>query len=132
MPGIYLSESDFSRPRQGDGMGTTWEGHGMCELGSAVQRRHVGDLPAFGIFLLPCRVPGSLLSEACQSQMPVASVKQSNVCHGRGEAYHFGKGRECLYNLQHKHYDNSLVKDDCWKEIAGEWQGSGRGTAWYV
>jgi hypothetical protein len=50
---------------------------------------------------------------------------------------------ECLYNLQHKDYDNNLVKDNCWKEIAGEWQGSGRivaglrqgngmGTAWYV
>jgi hypothetical protein len=53
-----------------------------------------------------------------------------------------------LYNLQHKVYDN-LVKDNSWKEIAGElraqvkglsrmtstvgeWQGSGRGTAWYV
>jgi hypothetical protein len=42
------------------------------------------------------------------------------------------QGHECLYNLQHKHYDNNLVKDNCWKEIAGEWQGSGRGTAWYV
>jgi hypothetical protein len=40
------------------------------------------------------------------------------------------QGHECLYNLQHKHYDNSLVKDNCWKEIAGEWLGSGRGTAW--
>jgi hypothetical protein len=42
---------------------------------------------------------------------------------------------ECLYNLQHKDY-NSLVKDNCWKEIAGElhcsvgeWQGSGRVVA---
>jgi hypothetical protein len=25
-----------------------------------------------------------------------------------------------LYNLQHKGYDNSLVKDNSWKEIAGE------------
>jgi hypothetical protein len=61
----------------------------MCELASAVQRRHVGDLPAFGFFLLPHGVPGSLLSEANQSQMQVASVKQNNVCHGRGEAYYF-------------------------------------------
>jgi hypothetical protein len=73
--------------RQGDGMGKAWERYGMCELASAVQRRHVGDLPAFGLFLLPRRVPGSLLSEAYQSQMQVASVKQSNVCHGREEAY---------------------------------------------
>jgi hypothetical protein len=27
--------------------------HGMCELASAVQRRHVGDLPAFGFIRLP-------------------------------------------------------------------------------
>jgi hypothetical protein len=68
------------------------------------------------------------------------------------------QGHECLYNLQHKDYDNSLVKDNCWEEIAeelhaqgkklshstvGELQGRGRiaaasrhcrgrGTAWYV
>jgi hypothetical protein len=43
---------------------------------------------------------------------------------------------ECLYNLQHKDYDNSLVKDNFWKEIAGElhctvgeWQGSCRVAA---
>jgi hypothetical protein len=48
---------------------------------------------------------------------------------------------ECLYNLQHKDYDNSLVKENCWKEIAGElhctvgeWQGSSRvvGQPWHV
>jgi hypothetical protein len=53
------------------------------------------------------------------------------------------QGYECLCNLQHKDYDNNLVKDNCCKEIAGKWQGSGRvavgsrqgngvGTAWYV
>jgi hypothetical protein len=72
-----------------------WEQHGMCELASAVQRRHVGNLPAFGLFLLPGGVPGSLLSEAYQSQMQVASVKQSNGCHGRGEAYYFS-ARTCV------------------------------------
>jgi hypothetical protein len=71
-------------------MGTAWEQHGMCESASAVQRRNVGDLPAFGRLLLPRGVPGGLLSEAYQSQMQVDSVKQSNVCHGRGEAYYFG------------------------------------------
>jgi 5'(3')-deoxyribonucleotidase len=30
------------------------------------------------------------------------------------------QGHECLYNLQHNDYDNNLVKDNCWKEIAGE------------
>jgi hypothetical protein len=39
------------------------------------------------------------------------------------------QGHGCLYNLHHKDYDNNLVKDNCWKEIAGEWQGSGRVVA---
>jgi hypothetical protein len=30
------------------------------------------------------------------------------------------QGHECLYNLQHKDYDSSLVKDNSWKKIAGE------------
>jgi hypothetical protein len=71
-------------------MGTAWEWYGTCELASAIQRRHVGNLAAFGLFLLPRAVPGSLLSEAYQSQMQVVSVKQSNVCNGLGEADYFG------------------------------------------
>jgi hypothetical protein len=47
--------------------GTARHGHGMCELASVVQRRHVGDLPAFDFFRLPRGVPRRLLSEACQS-----------------------------------------------------------------
>jgi hypothetical protein len=64
MPRIRLSESDISRSWQGSGRVTAWEQYGMCELESAVLTRHVGDLPAFGLFLLPRRVPGSLLPEA--------------------------------------------------------------------
>jgi hypothetical protein len=30
------------------------------------------------------------------------------------------QGHECLYNLQHKDYDNNLVKNGSWKKIAGE------------
>jgi hypothetical protein len=52
--------------------------------------------------------------------MEVASVKQSNICHVREEAYYLVQGHECLYTLQHKDYDNNLVKDNSWKEIAGE------------
>jgi 5-methylcytosine-specific restriction endonuclease McrA len=91
-----------------------------------------------------------LLSEAYQSQIAVASVKQSGVCHGR-ELIILVQGHESLYNnLQRKDYDNNLVKDNSWKEIAGElhaqdkefsrtrhclrmsgyWQGCGRETAW--
>jgi hypothetical protein len=77
-------------------MGTAWERYGMCELASVIQRRHVGDLPAFGLSLLPREIPGSLLSEAYQSQMQVASVKQSNVCDGRGEAYCLGASTRVL------------------------------------
>jgi hypothetical protein len=61
----------------------------MRELASAVQKRHVGDPSAFGFFLPPRAAPGRL-SEAYQSQMQVASVKQSNVSYWREEAYYFG------------------------------------------
>jgi hypothetical protein len=30
------------------------------------------------------------------------------------------QGRECLYNLQPKDYDNNLVNYSSWKKIAGE------------
>jgi hypothetical protein len=36
------------------------------------------------------------------------------------------QGHECLYNLQRKDYDNNLVKDKCWKEIAGEVHAQGK------
>ena len=36
---------------------------------------------------------------------------------------------ECLYNLQHKDYDNNLVKHNCWKEIAGEVYAQGKEQA---
>jgi hypothetical protein len=49
------------------GHGTAWAWRGMCELPSVVQRQHVGNLPAFGFFQLPCGVPQRLLSEAYQS-----------------------------------------------------------------
>jgi hypothetical protein len=88
--------------RQGDGM-----------------RRHVGDLPAFGLLLLPRPVPGSLLSESYQSQMQMASVKQSDFLMDE-KFIILVLGRECLYNLQHNYCDDNLVKYSSWKEIAGE------------
>jgi hypothetical protein len=42
-------------------------GNGMCELASAVQRRLVGGLMAFGFLRLPPGIPRRLLSEVCQS-----------------------------------------------------------------
>jgi hypothetical protein len=64
------------------GHSTARQGHGMCELTSAVERRPVGNLPAFGFFRLPRRFPRKLSSES-QTEMQLASVKPSNVCHGR-------------------------------------------------
>jgi hypothetical protein len=32
------------------------------------------------------------------------------------------QGHECLYNLQRNDYNTNLVKDNCWKEMAGELQ----------
>jgi hypothetical protein len=48
MPPTCSSESDLSRPRQIRGRVAAGKWHGMCELASAAQRRHVGDLPTFG------------------------------------------------------------------------------------
>jgi hypothetical protein len=59
MPFLCRSESDLSKPRHS----AAWERHGMCELESAIQRCHVGDLPTFDIFRLPCGVPRRLLAE---------------------------------------------------------------------
>jgi hypothetical protein len=44
------------------------------------------------------------------------------------------QGHECLYNLQHKDYDNNFVKDNCWKETAGEVhaQGKEQATQYFV
>jgi len=81
-----LSENDFSRPRHS----TACPRHGMCELTSAVERCHVGNLPVFGFFRLPFGLPRSLLIEAYLSQMNVASVKPKDTCHGRGKGYYFG------------------------------------------
>jgi hypothetical protein len=59
----------------------------------------VGDLAAFDYFQLACRVPGSLLSEACQSQMQVASVKQTMFVMDMEKLVILMQGHECLYNL---------------------------------
>jgi hypothetical protein len=49
MPRPCRSERDFSRPRHS--AAGAW--HGMCILASSVQRRHMGDLAAFGFFRVP-------------------------------------------------------------------------------
>jgi hypothetical protein len=39
------------------------------------------------------------------------------------------QGHECLYNLQHKDYDNNLLKNNCWQKIAGELHAQGKEQA---
>jgi hypothetical protein len=77
-------------------MGAEWAHHGMCELTSAVERRHVGDLPAFGFFKLLHGDPRRLLLEAYQSQMRVASVlnrwTSSSDISGFNADFHEGEG----------------------------------------
>jgi hypothetical protein len=81
---------------QGHGEVAAGERHGMYELASAVQRRHVDDLPTFGFFRLPSRVLGSLLSEAYQSVSVAGatSVTHSNVCYGEEKLIILVQGRE--------------------------------------
>jgi hypothetical protein len=103
MPRPCRSESHFSMPRHS----AAWAWHGMCELATTVQRRHVDDLPAFGFFLLPRRVPRSL-SEAYQ---PLNCRTSSSDISGYHADFHEGHG------------------------AVGEWQGRdmawhGRGTTW--
>jgi hypothetical protein len=64
--------------------------------------------------------------------MQVVSVKQTTFVMDEEKLIILVQGRDCLYNLQHSHCDNNLVKGNCWMEIAGEWQGRERGTACYV
>jgi hypothetical protein len=68
MPWPCHSESDFSRPRHS----AAWAWHGVCELASAVQRRHMGDLSAFSFSRLLHRIPRTLLSEEWKKLLKIA------------------------------------------------------------
>jgi hypothetical protein len=64
---------------------------GMGELAPAVQRRHVGDLPAFGFLRLPHGVPRRLLPEAYKPIKTVGlAVRKLSV-----KARTFTKDRYC-------------------------------------
>jgi hypothetical protein len=84
MPRICLSESDLSRPRQGD-----------AELQEVCYQKHTN---------LRCRWP---------------VWNKATFVMDEGKLIILVQGHECLYNLQYTDYDNSLVKDNSWKEIAG-------------
>ena len=53
--------------------------------------------------------------------MRVASVKPHNVC--------YRLRKSLLFLCKHKDYDNHLVKDNCWKETAGEVHAEGKNQA---
>jgi len=54
---------------------------------------------------------------------------QTTFVTGEEKVIILAQGLECLYNLQHKDYDNNLVKDNCWKEIAGQVHAQGKEQA---
>jgi hypothetical protein len=73
---------------QGDGMRTAWE-------------RHVGDLPAFSVFLLPHGVPESLLSEANHLRCRWPVWNKATFVIDMEKLIILVQGHRCLYNLQH-------------------------------
>jgi hypothetical protein len=87
------------------GHSTARHGHGMSELASAIHRRYMGVLPAFGFFRLLRRVPRRLLSEAYQS---VNCRTISSDISGYHADFHEGHG------------------------TVWELQGNGMGAAWHV
>jgi hypothetical protein len=102
IPRPCRSESDFSSPQHSE----KWTCHGTCELPSAVQRRHVDDLPAFVFFRLPRGVTRRLLSEAYQKHRIFPATTRTSTKdrtlseHGRGTPWHMrinvgwhGRGR---------------------------------------
>jgi hypothetical protein len=106
MPLMCLSVSDLSR---------LWHVHGRVAM---AWWWHVDDrvmacsrLASLSPLLLSCPVPGSLLSEAYQSQ--IALVKwpvwnRAAFVMNEEKLIVLVQGHKCLYNLQHKDYDNSL------------------------
>jgi hypothetical protein len=66
--------------------------------------------------------------------MRVASMQPSDVVMDEEKNIILSPEHECFYNLQHKDYENNLVKDNCWKETAGKVhsQGKEQATQYFV
>jgi hypothetical protein len=100
------------------GMGAALVRHGMCKLASAVQRRHVGDLLAFGFFRLPRGFPRRLLSEAYQF------VKIQDYQFG-----YFPLPRGLSRRTRHcRRIEGRSMA--CVNQRGTAWQGNGVGTTW--
>ena len=117
MPRPCRSERDFSGPREstyrGRGMGTAW--HVWINIS---RRETACGLPA-RVRLLPATTRSSTQFVAYQSQMQWPVWNQTFVMDEENLII-LVEGHEWLYNSQHKHYDNNLVKCNCWKEISGD------------
>jgi hypothetical protein len=83
MPILCRFESEFSRSRHS----AAWVRHGMCELASAVQIRHVG-LPMSGFFRLPRGVPRSYQKHT----NPLTFRISSSIICGYDTGFHKGHG----------------------------------------
>jgi hypothetical protein len=111
MPQPCRSESDFSRPCHR----AAWAWHGMCELQSAIQRRHVGDMPAFGFFQLPRGVSRSLLQNhtnplICRTSSSDISGYRADFQEGHGTVGEWqGRGMACV-NQTLPHCVNQIGK----------------------
>jgi hypothetical protein len=94
-----LSESNFSRPWQGDGMLAICQLSASCCYHAQFQeicyQKHTN---------LRCRWPLCNEAKFVMDEKLIILVQV----------------HECLYNLHHNDNDNSLVKDSSWKETAGE------------
>jgi hypothetical protein len=106
------------------GMDMEW--HGMCKFASAVQRRHMGDLPAFGFFRLPRE-----FHEGCYRKHtdPLNCMTSSSDIPGYHAEFHEGCYQKHTnpLNCMTSSSDISGYHADFHKGhgTVGEWQGRG-------
>jgi hypothetical protein len=119
MPRIYLSGSDLSRPRQGRGRGTAWY------VWISIDHSETADWRLASFRPLCATTPSSrkfvirsIPISDCSGQWPVWN-RAAFVMDGE-KLIVLVQGHQCLCKLQHKDYNNNLVKDIYWKERAGE------------
>jgi hypothetical protein len=98
------------------GMGAAWTWHGMCDLASAVQRRHVGDMAAFGFhaeFHEGYQKHTNPLN--CRTSSSDISVYHTNFNEGHGNCRRTAGARHGMCELR----ETALL-------------GNGMGAAWHV